>query len=142
MFPSVKAVKDYVDTKISTVASDVIAVSSLSFSLPLVNNSATVSIPAAASTIDGYLTSTNWNSFNNKISNLEKAANNGVATLGADGKIPSVQIPAISFSRVDVVSSESAMLALPVTLTGSFAIRTDINSCFKCIAGFYIIKLG
>jgi hypothetical protein len=130
MFPSVKAVKDYVDNKISTVASDVIAVSSLSFSLPLVNNSATVSIPAANSTTDGYLTSTNWNNFNNKINSTEKAVHNGIATLGADGKIPSVQIPAISFSRVDVVSSEAAMLALPVTLTGSFAIRTDINRSF------------
>jgi hypothetical protein len=130
MFPSVKAVKDYVDNKISTVASDVIAVSTLSFSLPLVNNSATVSIPAAASTTDGYLTSTNWNSFNNKINSTEKAVHNGIATLGADGKIPSVQIPAISFSRVDVVSSEAAMLALPVTITGSFAIRTDFNRSF------------
>jgi hypothetical protein len=130
MFPSVKAVKDYVDNKISTVASDVIAVSSLSFSLPLVNNSATVSIPAANSTTDGYITSTNWNNFNNKINSTEKAVHNGIATLGADGKIPSVQIPAISFSRVDVVSSEAAMLALPVTLTGSFAIRTDINRSF------------
>ena len=50
--------------------------------------------------------------------------------MGADGKIPSVQIPAISFSSVDVVSSEAALLALPVTLTGSFAIRTDINRSF------------
>ncbi len=129
-YPSVKAIKDYVDTQISSIASSVITVSPLSFTSPLVNTSSIVSIPSASSTTNGYLTSTNWNIFNNKINTTEKAANNGVATLGADGKIPSTQIPATSFSRVDVVTSEAAMLLLPVTLTGSFAIRTDVNKSF------------
>lgn len=31
------------------------------------------------------------------IASTEKGANNGVATLGSDGKIPSAQIPAVSF---------------------------------------------
>ena len=38
----------------------------LTFSSPLVNTSGTVSIPAATSSVDGYLTSTNWTTFNSK----------------------------------------------------------------------------
>jgi hypothetical protein len=56
---------------------------------------------------------------------------NGAASLDAAGKIPSVQIPAISFSSVDVVNDESEMLSLPVTkVIGAIAIRLDISKNF------------
>ena len=68
--------------------------------------------------------------FSNKIDASQKAANNGIATLGNDGKIPSVQIPAISFQSASVVNSEAAMLSLSNLVIGSIAIRTDSNKNF------------
>jgi hypothetical protein len=58
----------------------------------------------------------------------EKGANNGVATLGNNGKIPSVQIPAISFQNVNVVNSDATMIAIAGAQVGSIAIRTDNNN--------------
>jgi uncharacterized protein (TIGR02145 family) len=52
---------------------------------------------------------------------------NGVASLNTLGKIPSDQIPAISFSSVKVLTSEAEMLALSSAVVGSVVIRTDIN---------------
>lgn len=90
-----------------------------------VNNA--IGMPVASSGVNGYLSSTDWSNFNNKINTTEKGANNGVASLGANGKIPSVQIPAISFQSANVVASQSAMLALSNAVEGSIAIRTDNN---------------
>jgi len=64
------------------------------------------------------------------IASTEKGANNGVATLGSDGKIPSAQIPAVSFQSANVVASEAAMLALSSAVAGSIAIRTDLSKNF------------
>ena len=61
------------------------------------------------------------------IAATDKGANNGVATLGNDGKIPSTQIPAISFQSASVIASQAAMLALANQQVGSIAIRTDNN---------------
>ena len=56
---------------------------------------------------------------------------NGAASLDAAGKIPSVQIPAISFSSVDVVKSLDEMLSLPITrVVGSIAVRLDSSKNF------------
>jgi len=57
-------------------------------------------------------------------------AANGVASLNTLGKIPSDQIPAISFSSVKVLASETEMLALSSAVVGSVVIRTDINKNF------------
>lgn len=62
---------------------------------------------------------------NTKIDKIEKAANNGVATLDGTGKIPASQIPAISFSSVSVLASQAAMLGLADPQIGSTVIRTD-----------------
>ena len=57
--------------------------------------------------------------------------NNGAASLDAVGKIPSAQIPAISFSSVDVVNDQNEMLNLPTSrLVGSIAVRLDSNKNF------------
>lgn len=101
--------------------------SPLSFTTPLTRTSNAISIPMASATVDGYISASNWLAFNNKISASEKAAANGVATLGNDGKIPSTQIPAISFQSANVVSNEAEMLALSAAVEGSIAIRTDNN---------------
>ena len=49
----------------------------------------------------------------------------GVASLDASGKVPTDQIPAISFSSVKVLKSEAEMLALSTAVIGSVVIRTD-----------------
>lgn len=102
--------------------------SPLSFSNPFSRITDVVSMSVASSSVNGYLSSIDWTNFNNKINTIEKAANNGIATLDANGKIPSVQIPAISFQSANVVSSETAMLALDNAVVGSIAIRTDNNN--------------
>jgi hypothetical protein len=62
---------------------------------------------------------------------------NGVPSLDALGKIPSVQIPAISFSSVDVVNSMAEMLSFTSAsgattdrLVGSIAVRLDSSKNF------------
>ena len=102
----------------------------LTFNTPIVSNGNTISLNKATSSVDGYLSATDFTSFNNKIDATQKAANNGVATLGNDGKIPSNQIPAISFQSANVVSSQAQMLALGSAVVGSIAIRTDLNKNF------------
>jgi len=99
----------------------------LTVASPLTRVSNVIGIPVASSSVNGYLSSSDWSTFNSKINGSEKAANNGVASLDANGKIPSVQIPAISFQSANVVSSEAAMLALSNAVVGSIAIRTDNN---------------
>lgn len=51
----------------------------------------------------------------------------GVASLNALGKIPTDQIPSISFSSVKVLATEAEMLALSSAVVGSVVIRTDLN---------------
>ena len=102
----------------------------LSFTTPLIKNGTTISLNQATASVDGYLTASDFTSFSNKIDVTQKAANNGIATLGNDGKIPSVQIPAISFQSASVVNSPTAMLALSNLVVGSIAIRTDLNKNF------------
>ena len=106
-----------------TIGTDVQA--PLSFNAPLTKSSSSVSLSQATTTVDGYVSAADFTTFNNKIDATQKAAINGVATLGSDGKIPSGQLPAITLSSATVVASEAAMLALSVTV-GSIAIRTDI----------------
>jgi hypothetical protein len=62
-----------------------------------------------------------------KLDASKVGAANGVASLNTLGKIPSDQIPAISFSSVKVLASEAEMLALSSAVIGSVVIRTDLN---------------
>ena len=59
----------------------------------------------------------------------EKGAANGVATLDANGKLPTSQLPPLAVSDTFVVASEAAMLALTAQ-RGDIAVRTDINQTF------------
>jgi hypothetical protein len=63
--------------------------------------------------------------------------NNGAASLDALGKIPSLQIPAISFSSVDVVNNQNEMLSFTSgtglstdRLIGSIVVRLDSSKNF------------
>lgn len=59
----------------------------------------------------------------------EKGAANGVATLDADSKIPTTQLPAIAITDTFVVASQAEMLALTAQ-TGDVAVRTDTNETY------------
>jgi len=61
-----------------------------------------------------------------KIDSSEKAAANGVATLGADAKLDSGQLPALAITETFVVNTQAAMLALDCQ-QGDVAVRTDLS---------------
>jgi len=73
----------------------------------------------------------------NLLRKSQVGAINGAASLDATGKVPSVQIPAISFSSVDVVNSMDAMLSFTSEtglstdrLIGSIVVRLDSSKNF------------
>jgi hypothetical protein len=75
----------------------------------------------------------------NQALNLKLDANrlgvpNGTASLNNLGKIPTDQIPAISFSSVKVLGSQADMLALSSAVVGSVVIRTDVNKNYVLAA--------
>jgi hypothetical protein len=70
------------------------------------------------------------NGLNTKINNSEKAVANGVATLGADGKVPNNQIPALAISETFEVTTQAAMLALTGVDQGDVAVRSDVSKAF------------
>lgn len=93
---------------------------------------------AASGSADGYLTSTDWSTFNGKQAALgftpENAANknqaSGYVGLEADGKISSSYLPSIAITDVFVVASQAAMLALSTADKGDVAVRTDENKTY------------
>lgn len=64
------------------------------------------------------------------IKSTEKAAANGVATLGADGIVPSNQLPAQQLSDIFVHASVSEMLGESTAKRGDFSVRTDSSKTF------------
>ena len=74
------------------------------------------------------------NALNAKINNSAIAIANGVASLGADGKVPTTQLPAFSITTVNVVNSQANMLALSGLSVGAVAIRTDNSTNYLLTA--------
>lgn len=70
------------------------------------------------------------NRINLKLDANKSGVANGVASLNGLGKIPTDQIPAISFSSVRIVTTEAEMLGLTSAVVGSVAVRTDVNKSF------------
>lgn len=64
-----------------------------------------------------------------KINATEKGAASGIATLGADSKVPTSQLPALAITSTTVVASQVAQLAL-VAQEGDVAIRSDQNKSY------------
>ena len=67
---------------------------------------------------------------NAKVPSTEKGVANGVATLAANGKVPSNQLPAIALTDVEVVANQTEQLALANQEEGDVAIRTDENKSY------------
>lgn len=86
--------------------------------------------PAAHNHDTRYYTETEMDAFlSDKLDTSEKGLANGVATLGADSKIPASQLPAIAIKDTFTVANQSAMLALTAQ-RGDMAIRTDSGQTF------------
>ncbi len=65
----------------------------------------------------------------------QRGAANGVATLGADGKVPTGQIPVYALSEfLGVSANQAAMLALPGEL-GDWTVRTDTSTVWLVSGG-------
>lgn len=100
---------------------------------PLSISSNTLSITQAGTGTDGFLSSTDWNTFNGKQNalgytaenNANKGVNNGYASLDGSGKIPTSQLPNLAMNNVWTVASQSAMLALSTAVVGDVAVRSD-----------------
>lgn len=60
---------------------------------------------------------------------LQKGQANGIATLGADTKIPTSQLPALAITDTFVVASEVEQLALTIQ-TGDVVVRTDLSKSY------------
>jgi hypothetical protein len=88
------------------------------------------SITSTPTTLSGY-------GITDAINVSQKAAANGVATLGADSKIPNNQLPALAITDTFVVASQAAMLALSTAEKGDVAVRTDLNKSFILTADPY-----
>lgn len=69
------------------------------------------------------------------LGSAEKGANNGVATLGADGKVPSSQLP----SYVDDVIEVASYSDLPATgETGKIYVTLDTNKTYRWGGSTYV----
>lgn len=94
-------------------------------------------VTPAFSSITGTPTTLSGYGITDAIPSSEKGAANGVATLGADSKITSSQVPAIAITDTFVVASQAAMLALSTAEKGDVAVRTDVNKSFILTAADY-----
>lgn len=94
-------------------------------------------VTPAFSSVTGTPTTLSGYGITDAIPSSEKGAANGVATLGADSKITSSQVPAIAITDTFVVANEAAMLALSTAEKGDVAVRTDVNKSFILTAADY-----
>jgi len=122
-------------------------VTSVGTSAPLtggtITGTGTIGITQSGAAADGYLSSTDWNTFNNKQNALgytpenvaNKGAINGYASLDGAGKVPSTQLP----SYVDDVVEVANFAALPATgETGKIYITLDTNFVYRWSGSVYV----
>lgn len=113
-YPSVKAVKTYVDAQVAGAT------------IPDANTSVKGKIQLAGD-LGGTAASPTVPGLALKLDANQKGVANGVATLNAQGIIPSSQLPPVTLSSTNVVASDADMQALLNASVGSIAVRTDVN---------------
>ncbi len=92
---------DLADAYIASAATWNAKQNALTFSSPLVNTSGTISIPAASGSVNGYLSSSDWTTFNNKVESV--AASLPLGSTG--GKTPVISITQATTSSNGYLSS-------------------------------------
>jgi len=110
--PSVSSIKTYVDASVGVEAA-----SRAAADITLQNNITSEANTRAAA--DALL-----------IPLTQKGANNGVATLGPTGKVPSAQLPPLAISDVYVVSTIAERDALTGIETGDVCVVTSISKTY------------
>ena len=70
----------------------------LTFSSPLVRTTNTISMPAASTSVSGYLTSTDWNTFNNKGSGTVTSVSGTAPVVSSGGATPNISMAAATTS--------------------------------------------
>ena len=113
-YPSVKSVKTYVDAQVAgaTIAdANTMVKGKIQLAGDLGGTAASPTVPGLALKLDAN----------------QKGVANGVATLNAQGIIPSSQLPPVTLSSTNVVASDADMQALSNATVGSIAVRTDVN---------------
>lgn len=133
----------YVDTSASVlnVSTNVEHLPSTAGTYAKVTVNGTGHVVAGSSLVESDIPQISWSKISNPpnstaaygitdaVTTSQKGAANGVATLGADGKIVASQIPAIAIANTYTAATESAMLALTADI-GDIAVRTDLNDSF------------
>jgi hypothetical protein len=123
LVPSQKAIKTYADTKISSVSA----------TSPMVSTggtSPTLSIPQATSSADGYLSSTDWTTFNNKQNALGFTPED-VANKQTDLTASATKYPTVNAVNTGLATRQRKLFNLTpqVTHTGTTA-KTIITSFY------------
>lgn len=116
------------DARIASAATWNAKESALTFSAPLSRTTNTISIPAATTSVNGYLTSTDWNTFNGKQAaiTLTTTGTSGAATLvGATLNIP--QYSGVGMSIGGTITSATAGSVL---FAGTGGILAQDNALF------------
>ena len=80
------------------------------------SNTPTLSISQSDSLVSGFLSSTDWNTFNNKVSSSLIGVSNGLATLDAGGKVPVSQLPN---SIMDYLGTYNIVTNTPTLVDGT-----------------------
>jgi hypothetical protein len=126
--PSQSAVKAYVASQVGTPVTDVTATA------PLVSSSGTtpnLSMPAATTSVDGYLTSTDWDTFNDKQATITGAATtittsdltvNKALISNASGKV-AVSSSVVGYNLA-TLTDPSAIRYLKINADNTVALRT------------------
>ena len=140
---------NYADGKIyykksdNTIQSISGGVASVSGTAPVVSSGGAtpaISMPQATSSVSGYLSNSDWFTFNSKQNSLgftpentaNKGAANGYAPLGANSKVSSTYLP-------NYVLEYANLAALPATgATGVLYVLTDTNKIYRWSGSAYI----
>jgi len=96
----------------------------LTFSSPLVRTTNTISIPAATTSVNGYLTSTDWNTFNNKGSGTVTSVTGTAPVVSSGGTTPAISMAAATTSVSGYLTSTdwntfNGKFTLPSLTSGS-----------------------
>jgi hypothetical protein len=104
----------------------------LTFSSPLSRITNTISIPAATSTANGYLTSTDWSTFNNKQTALTAGAGSGISisggTISATGLTTSNLSSSAGITNTQLANSATTLGSTTMTLGGTVTSITGLTS--------------
>jgi hypothetical protein len=117
--------------------------SALTFSLPLINSSGTISIPQSSTSLSGYLSSTDWNTFNGKQNHTDTASTtqSGIMTITDYNKmVYNTPATGLTFSGVIDLTSHVSSNYNDYTMSGVLSIT--IASTPKDGSKAYLVIIG